>query len=53
MSQRPSLGDHVRILDDPAAAEGGWAGREGTCYGFTTPSLTGVEVVGALRMMTP
>src|SRR6476469_2844306 len=42
----PSLGDHVRILQDPTTAEGGWAGREGTCYGFTTPSLTGVEVVG-------
>jgi hypothetical protein len=46
MAARPSLGDHVRILDHPETSAGGWAGREGTCYGFTTPSVTGVEVIG-------
>ncbi len=46
MSPLPSLGDHVRILVDPATAQGGWTGREGTCSGFTTPSLNGVNVIG-------
>ena len=40
------MGDHVRIADTPETVPSGHAGREGTCYGFTTPSVTGVQVIG-------
>jgi hypothetical protein len=43
---RPDLGDHVRIVSVPLTEELGYAGREGTCFGFTTPSITGVSVIG-------
>jgi hypothetical protein len=38
--------NRVRILSAPVTIESGWAGREGTYYGFTTPSVTGIEVIG-------
>jgi hypothetical protein len=41
-----NIGDRVRIMSTPATIEGAWAGREGTFYGFTTPSVTGAEVIG-------
>jgi hypothetical protein len=40
------LGDHVRILSTPATVKAGYADREGTCYGFTTPSLMEIDMVG-------
>ena len=42
----PDLGDRVRVLDNAATRSSGHAGMEGLCYGFTTPSITGVEVIG-------
>lgn len=42
----PELGDRVRIVDNPATRSSGHARREGLCYGFTTPSITDVEVIG-------
>ena len=41
-----SFGDNVRIIDTDETRQGGWAGLTGSCMGFTTPSITGVEVVG-------
>lgn len=41
------MGDIVEIVNSPETATAGFAGRRGTCYGFTTPSVTGVEVIGA------
>jgi len=43
---RIDLGDHVRIVSTPETEAFGYAGREAVCYGFTTPSVTGVSVVG-------
>jgi|SRR5512132_1925951 hypothetical protein len=43
-----SFGDSVRIRVTPFTESLGYAGRTGTCYGFTTPSVTDVEVVGGL-----
>lgn len=40
------FGDRVRIARTRLTEESGHAGRAGTCYGFTTPSVTGVEVIG-------
>ncbi|BDU16664.1 hypothetical protein [Lysobacter auxotrophicus] len=42
------FGDTVRIKEGPETAQAKIAGLEGTVYGFTTPSLTGVETVGPL-----
>jgi hypothetical protein len=44
--RRADLGDIVRIVDTPETTPTGYANRTGTCYGFTTPSITGVEVIG-------
>jgi hypothetical protein len=38
--------DIVRVLATDETESGGYAGRTGTCYGYTTPSVTNVEVVG-------
>jgi hypothetical protein len=42
----PQFGDHVRIRATPLTARLGLAGLIGTVYGETTPSITGVEVIG-------
>ena len=42
-----SFGDHVRIRSNHDTERLGLAGREGTVYGFTTPSLTLVDVIGS------
>ena len=42
-----SFGDRVRIVSDPATTAAGFAGRVGVVYGWTTPSVTGVDVVRA------
>jgi hypothetical protein len=40
------FGDHVRVLESPETRAAGLVGREGVIYGFTTPSVTSVDVVG-------
>ena len=40
------FGDRVRILANPDTLVAGVAGLEGEVYGFTTPSATGVDVIG-------
>jgi hypothetical protein len=42
----PRFGDHVRIRRTPLTANLGLAGLLGTVSGETTPSVTGVEVIG-------
>ena len=41
-----SFGDKVRLRATPATESRGIAGRTGIVHGFTTPSQTGVEVIG-------
>ena len=41
------IGDRVRIRVTAETAAAGWAKREGTFYGVTTPSVTGVDVFDA------
>lgn len=41
-----SFGDCVRIVPADSTTASGHADRIGVCYGLTTPSATGVEVVG-------
>ena len=43
---RITFGDKVRVLATAITDSEGVAGHIGTVYGFTTPSQTGVEVVG-------
>src|SRR5712691_11463402 len=40
------FGDRVRIKESPETIAAGVAGMEGDVYGFTTPSTTGVDVIG-------
>ena len=47
--RRADLGDIVRIISTPETLAAGHADRSGTCYGFTTPSATHVEVIGPVR----
>ncbi len=42
------FGDTVRIRQSADTVLAGIAGLEGTIYGFTTPSASGVTAVGAL-----
>jgi len=42
----PTLGDNVRIRESPDTQSKGVAGLTGQVYGQTTPSQTGVEVIG-------
>jgi hypothetical protein len=42
-----SFGDRVRVRITPEATAAGLAGLEGDVYGFTTPSVTSVMVIGA------
>jgi len=46
-SDSVSMGDNVLIRRTAETEVGGYANRRGVCYGFTTPSLTGVTVIGA------
>jgi hypothetical protein len=47
MSNIPlSFGDNVRIRSTPLTEKMGLAGQAGSIYGETTPSVTGVEVIG-------
>jgi hypothetical protein len=41
-----SFGDNVRVASTPLTTSLGLAGLTGAVYGETTPSVTGVEVVG-------
>ncbi|HZO47975.1 MAG TPA: hypothetical protein VFB68_18910 [Xanthobacteraceae bacterium] len=43
---RPEFGDTVCIVDTPLTRARGFAGLHGVVYGFTTPSATGVAVIG-------
>jgi hypothetical protein len=45
-NRQADLGDLVRIADEPETRAAGYADRTGTCYGFTTPSVTGIEAIG-------
>jgi hypothetical protein len=40
------FGDNVRIVSTPATDALGLSGKLGVVHGFTTPSATGVEVIG-------
>lgn len=42
-----AFGDNVRILAVPETSRRGLAGRVGQVFGHTTPSSTGVEVIGS------
>jgi len=44
--QSTGFGDRVRIRESPETLAAGVAGLEGEIYGFTTPSTTGVQVIG-------
>ncbi|MEQ8856775.1 hypothetical protein [Gimesia sp.] len=44
-----TFGDHVRVLSASETDERGLAGKCGQVYGETTPSVTGVEVIGEAR----
>ena len=47
--QSISFGDHVRVRSTPLTEERGLAGLDGNVHGETTPSVTGVEVIGELK----
>jgi hypothetical protein len=44
-----TFGDRVRVRSTSATDAAGVAGRAGQCYGFSTPSLTKINVVGDLQ----
>ena len=44
-----SFGDNVRVLPTIRTEEQGVAGLLGQVYGWTTPSVTGVEVIGEVH----
>ena len=46
-NQQISFGDNVRVVSTPETDAAGVAGCIGQVYGETTPSVTGVPVVGA------
>jgi hypothetical protein len=46
-SEVPSFGDNVRVRSSPETESLGIAGLSGQVYGFTTPSVTGVSVIGS------
>jgi hypothetical protein len=47
--QAISFGDNVRVRSTTVTIERGLAGLAGEVRGETTPSVTGVEVIGELR----
>ena len=48
-SGSPSFGDNVRIRSSVETESNGFAGLVGQVYGQTTPSVSGVEVIGELE----
>jgi hypothetical protein len=44
-----SFGDRVRVRETPATQAAGLAGLVGDVYGETTPSVTGIKVIGELQ----
>jgi hypothetical protein len=46
--QQISFGDNVRVRDTAATRTAGVAGLIGSVYGETTPSVTGVDVIGEI-----
>jgi len=40
------FGDRVRFVDNETTRKAGVATKEGTCLGFTTPSITNVTFIG-------
>jgi len=46
-NQVPSFGDNVRVRSAPETVSRGIAGLTGQVYGFTTPSVSGVSVIGS------
>ena len=44
-----SFGDRVRVRSTPVTEEEGLAGLVGQVYGETTPSVTGVKVIGEIK----
>jgi hypothetical protein len=49
MSQVPiTFGDNVRVRDTPITRARSLSGRNGQVFGYTTPSITRVEVIGEL-----
>ena len=40
------FGDKVKFVDNETTRKAGVATKEGTCLGFTTPSLTDIEFIG-------
>jgi hypothetical protein len=44
--RRAEMFDTVEIVSSPETIGAGYAGKTGICYGFTTPSVTGVQVIG-------
>lgn len=50
VNSRPiSFGDNVRVLSSDITIQKGLVGLTGQVYGETTPSCTGVEVIGELK----
>jgi hypothetical protein len=45
--RQPAFGDQVRVRSTAETLAAGVAGLEGEVHGFTTPSVTGVEVIGS------
>ena len=43
----PTFGDNITIRSTPETEAAGFAGKTGSVSGFTTPSVTGVRVLGA------
>jgi hypothetical protein len=44
-----SFGDNVRVASTPLTTALGLAGLTGQVYGETTPSVTGIEVIGETK----
>ena len=44
-----SFGDTVRVIATRVTTDAGYADLVGTVYGETTPSVTGVEVIGDVK----
>ena len=40
------FGDKIKFVDNEITRQAGIALKEGTCLGFTTPSITNIEFIG-------